>query len=794
MTAAAAWLAGGNPRAEPMTPTKRSITDGSGAESTTTAESPEVAVTFAIAETGDAVDAAPATRALVDAAAFEAAVTAVVFEDAVDVEAADVCDVAVVAETAEAADAAEAGNAFQADEARAGSMGAGCAEGKADGDDTVRAEALRPPPPIKPCAYGDVRLRQSLEQPAQLLSDVVRTVPRAPPRTSGPACKDRNAARDAPGPGTAASSWDARGSRGWHAGGVRDASGDAGWCAAGGEVRHGEPGRLSMIRGELVVRRGDGMQLGDEAAVERWCAWARTAMPAMERAHRLQYDLVSGYIVVRELDLSRAALGDLGLLAVLRQLQELHVGVQIFRLFRNRLGRGAACVMADWISSSPVPVLELHASDNYMPTEGVLSILTAVVRSPLYPPRRGGAGPAPLWLRIEGNLIAKPAAFARDAEAAMWQGAPPELGGSAGPLVCLVQDWAAGCKSTHCEKYGRWGACPHVHLTYHLRQLDAHVHVPPEACAWDAAADQEVEADRWRTAKRELPAVPEALSNPPPPPQDALKRGVAAAPPPPSTPPPFKARREPVTAAWPPPPPSGDPPPKSIAATPKNRPGSMSPQEQEPPTQVDGELQRQLRAGQARGDDGTPCCLPPARPPRGARAPSQPPAAQLPPAGAGPPGAQRGRAPPRPPPRVTPADGETSATQRRRSSPRAGVGGRGTEEGTSRRAALHSSAGGMSARPVRQRPPRNDGERVPLREEGEEAQYGQVVKWTGGMHGHGWIEPERRIHHPAASLHRGQVFLGAADCAPGVRVGGRVRFLLYSDNSGLGAENCQAAA
>lgn len=68
---------------------------------------------------------------------------------------------------------------------------------------------------------------------------------------------------------------------------------------------------------------------------------------------------------------------------------------------------------------------------------------------------------------------------------------------------------------------------------------------------------------------------------------------------------------------------------------------------------------------------------------------------------------------------------------------------------------------------------------------------GKVVFWKGQV---GWIEPEHAVNHPKAYAHKGQLYVHSQDVLNGEALssGTQVRFHLYEDRAGLGAEQCYA--
>eukprot|EP00931_Biecheleriopsis_adriatica_P098202 TRINITY_DN7213_c0_g1_i1.p1 TRINITY_DN7213_c0_g1~~TRINITY_DN7213_c0_g1_i1.p1 ORF type:complete len:332 (+),score=99.89 TRINITY_DN7213_c0_g1_i1:75-1070(+) len=70
--------------------------------------------------------------------------------------------------------------------------------------------------------------------------------------------------------------------------------------------------------------------------------------------------------------------------------------------------------------------------------------------------------------------------------------------------------------------------------------------------------------------------------------------------------------------------------------------------------------------------------------------------------------------------------------------------------------------------------------------------FGTVVEWKGKGK-MGWIKPDVKPTHEAAEKRDGKIYLAANDLAEGVddvKEGQRVKFKVYSDHSGLGAEEC----
>lgn len=66
---------------------------------------------------------------------------------------------------------------------------------------------------------------------------------------------------------------------------------------------------------------------------------------------------------------------------------------------------------------------------------------------------------------------------------------------------------------------------------------------------------------------------------------------------------------------------------------------------------------------------------------------------------------------------------------------------------------------------------------------------GKLIRWRGQM---GWIKPTEKIDHPEAERHRKGIYLHEVDVKPGheLHQGAQVTFFVYSDEDGLGAEQC----
>jgi cold shock CspA family protein len=74
---------------------------------------------------------------------------------------------------------------------------------------------------------------------------------------------------------------------------------------------------------------------------------------------------------------------------------------------------------------------------------------------------------------------------------------------------------------------------------------------------------------------------------------------------------------------------------------------------------------------------------------------------------------------------------------------------------------------------------------------GDVQQIGEIVEWKGSF---GWAQLAEEVDHPDASKRRGRVYVAAKDCV-GKKIfapGDIVQFYLYTDGTGLGAEQCSS--
>lgn len=97
------------------------------------------------------------------------------------------------------------------------------------------------------------------------------------------------------------------------------------------------------------------------------------------------------------------------------------------------------------------------------------------------------------------------------------------------------------------------------------------------------------------------------------------------------------------------------------------------------------------------------------------------------------------------------------------------------------------------AAPAQRRPPRRKNEpggpHLPRQRVTPEPVDGEVERWKGQV---GWIRPLRPLVHPQAAARQGQIYVHEQDIVTGGPLvpGQQVQFHVYSDASGLGAEEC----
>lgn len=88
--------------------------------------------------------------------------------------------------------------------------------------------------------------------------------------------------------------------------------------------------------------------------------------------------------------------------------------------------------------------------------------------------------------------------------------------------------------------------------------------------------------------------------------------------------------------------------------------------------------------------------------------------------------------------------------------------------------------------------PKKPAEKRPRERVTQVATTGDLVQWNEGF---GWIQPHVEVDHPLAIKRKGRVYLSRSDLAPGtaagrLQPGQLVKFHIYVDDDGLGAEEC----
>jgi len=86
-------------------------------------------------------------------------------------------------------------------------------------------------------------------------------------------------------------------------------------------------------------------------------------------------------------------------------------------------------------------------------------------------------------------------------------------------------------------------------------------------------------------------------------------------------------------------------------------------------------------------------------------------------------------------------------------------------------------------------PRRNDGPDLPRERLSDNQITGEVLEWKGRF---GWVRPTDPIEHPMASKHNSRVYVNEKDLVDtkSLDAGNKVQFFAYSDESGIGAEEC----
>jgi len=114
----------------------------------------------------------------------------------------------------------------------------------------------------------------------------------------------------------------------------------------------------------------------------------------------------------------------------------------------------------------------------------------------------------------------------------------------------------------------------------------------------------------------------------------------------------------------------------------------------------------------------------------------------------------------------------------------------GKGAGSSSKGSSSAKGGGWVWREEQQQQQqRGSGPHMPREQVLPEVVFGEVRDWRDS---YGWIMPTTAIQHPAANLREGRVYVHQRDLADGMTslaTGSAVRFHVYEDASGLGAQN-----
>lgn len=128
-------------------------------------------------------------------------------------------------------------------------------------------------------------------------------------------------------------------------------------------------------------------------------AWA-SAMSRELDAH-FPAGTAGAWLSCAGMNFSRNAIGDRGMRAIMRVMVSREIPVASLKLFKNRLGDGAAKAVAELLAKGRQP-REVHVSHNRITGVGAVALLRAAST----PSRKGSSwGSQPLWMRIENNCI-----------------------------------------------------------------------------------------------------------------------------------------------------------------------------------------------------------------------------------------------------------------------------------------------------------------------------------------------------------------------------------------------------
>lgn len=240
-------------------------------------------------------------------------------------------------------------------------------------------------------------------------------------------------------------------------------------------------GCLSVREGQLNINMSS--RNLDDAGIEKWCAWADECLPDFIKIKRLTRREADGFLLCKEANFSTNMIGDMGGRSLLRVLFTHKIAVRIIKLYKNNLGRAFASSMMDWLTHTPVPVIELHLSHNYIPREGAVDILKAVGHNKVYPAKNSNGSQQPLWLRLEQNIVEKANELLQVAEEQLMK----IRGGKRGAILSM----------DNVPREIRGDApCPLAQVAYLINQRER-IRIPPEAQQWKPHAGPS-QANRWR--------------------------------------------------------------------------------------------------------------------------------------------------------------------------------------------------------------------------------------------------------------------------------------------------------
>lgn len=138
-----------------------------------------------------------------------------------------------------------------------------------------------------------------------------------------------------------------------------------------------------------------------------------------------QEDVNAIFIVLDELDLSKNCLSDYGARELFRFLLDEKILVRKLKLYQNRIGDFGVYFLAYYlgqqtrflgVGGSGYFVEELHLSDNFITDNGLRRLLEGLDEASQYPIDDGRGKLWPLWVRINGNLIADAESFVKRME------------------------------------------------------------------------------------------------------------------------------------------------------------------------------------------------------------------------------------------------------------------------------------------------------------------------------------------------------------------------------------------